>query len=228
MSAFKWMPVKVLPLKWLCVVVLSSLGITNAAVSDPSSPLSEAQVRELVGSLSFPDEVEVAFEQSQLNPLFKRVSTQSGVMLKSATQGLVMQVTHPRAERRVLHDGAVSLTRQVRNRHTPGERSVTRRMQLDPSRASHLVLLALEALLESDQDVLFAHFEVSALRNSDRWEVQLVPLSPALKQQISRLRFHGEDRQLTRFRSERDDGKGGYSHYLEVRLQTIQPVSAEA
>lgn len=204
-------------------MIISAWGLLTAAglaEPDPTVKLSDAETRTLIGSLAFPEGVEIAFEQTQLNPLFKRVSRQQGVMLKSDDLGLVMRVTHPRQEQRVLQQGKVTLTRQLHNRHTTGYRPVTRRMQLDPNRASHLVLFALEAFLQGDQSLLFEHFTVLAERNGTGWRIQLQPLNNELRKQISRLWFSGQAAQLQQFRSERDNGEGGYSHFLEVRLHS--------
>jgi len=214
--------------RWLLAVSIGCLLTTSGFAEHPATAeLSDEETMTLISGLSFPSGVEVAFEQSQLNPLFKSISKQQGVMLKSSEQGLVMRITHPRPEQRVLHEGAVSLTRQVRNKHTGGYRPVTRRMQLDPNRASHLVLIALEAFLQGDQTLLFKHFTVKAAHNPPAWRVQLEPLNNELNQQISRLWFQGEADQLQQFRSERDNGAGGYSHFLEVRLHTTSATAVD-
>ena len=216
-----------------CRFVCSLLLLWGAAWApshgspDPGSAANEPTPQHLIRSLSFPLETEVVFEQSQLNPLFKRVTHQQGVMLKSAEQGLIMRVTAPRPEERRIHKGAVSLTREVRNRHTSGYRLVTQRAQLDPHKPSHLVLRALEALLNGQHEVLQQYFELTAQTQDESWQIRLEPTDPAVQTQLSRLWFSGSGEQLLNFRSERDDGKGGFSHFLEVRIQPgVQPDTA--
>ncbi len=186
--------------------------------SDAGLAAGDPSPQQLISSLAFPLDTEVAFEQSQLNPLFKRVTHQQGVMLKSTEQGLIMRVTAPRAEERRIHNGAISLTRQVRNRLTSGYRPVTQRAQLDPHKPSHLVLKALEALLNGQYEVLQQYFKLTAQTIGDQWRIRLQPIDPAIQTQLSRLWFTGSGEQLLNFRSERDDGTGSFSHFLEVRI----------
>ncbi len=190
--------------------------------------LTEDETLALISTLDFPTGVEVEFEQSQLTPLFSRVSTQRGVMLKAGGEGLVMRVTQPRAEERKLHEGSVSLTRRVRNRHAPGYRNVTRQMQLDPDRPSHLVLLALEAVLDGEPSIFRKYFSLTGERQGDVWQLRLEPLEDGMRKRISRLWFHGEAAQLLGFRSERDNAAGGFSHFLEVTIHPPDSANAEA
>ena len=64
-----------------------------------------------------------------------------------------------------MRNGTVSVTRAVRHRNKPGFRTVTQSLQLDPDKPMHLVLLALEALLNGKQAVLHQHFDITALRS---------------------------------------------------------------
>ena len=209
------------------LLVWGALCTPGYGASGAGLAASEPNAQQLISSLAFPLDTEVAFEQSQLNPLFKRVTQQQGVMLKSAEQGLIMRVTAPRAEERRIHNGAISLTRQVRNRLTSGYRLVTQRAQLDPHKPSHLVLKALEALLNGEHEVLQEYFELTAQTTGEQWRIRLDPIDPAMQAQLSRLWFTGSGDRLLNFRSERDDGAGGFSHFLEVRIEPAgQPNTA--
>ena len=207
--------------EWAQHSVLWLLLMCSAACLGEEATLAQDETLALISTLRFPSGVEVGFEQRQLNPLFSRVSTQRGVMLKG--EGLVMRVTEPRVELRKLHEGNVSLTRQVRNRNIPGYRNVTRQMQLDPERASHLALLALEAVLDGRLSILQEHFSLAGTREGEAWQLRLLPRSDEVRRRMSRLWFRGEAEQLLRFRSELDDDTGGFSHFLEVSMQPPVP-----
>ncbi len=201
------------------IATLLLLAVTECFAGEPATEaLTRDATLALIGALEFPADVEVAFEQSQRNPLFSRVKKQQGIMFKTAEQGLVMRITDPRAEERMLSAGAVSLTRRERNRHGPGTRDVTRRTQLDPARPSHLVLLTLEAVLNGDASSLTTHFSVSGERRQNGWEMQLEPIADTVREQLSRIWFRGAGHQLQQFRSERDDGEGGFSHFVELTM----------
>jgi hypothetical protein len=190
--------------------------------------LDEAEIRGLIDSLHVPADEEVPFSQRQLNPLFRKVASQSGVLTKSAEGGLVMQVLEPRAERRTLQDGWVSVTRKSRNPSKNRARNVERRTQLDPERPSHLVLLALEALVRGDHELLYAHFALSAEVEGDVWRLLLIPLHPTVKKQLTRVLAHGQGNVLTLLRSERDSEQGGISHFLEVEVRPLVVPTADS
>ena len=206
----------------LCIgSMLGHVGVGHAAETAAEPDAASA----IIGNLSFPFDVEVEFQQLQLNPLFKQVATQRGVMLKTTDQGLIMRVSQPRTEERRIFNGTVSVTRSVRHRNKPGFRTATQSLQLDPDKPMHLVLLALESLLNGKYAVLHRHFDISAQPQTSGWRIRLEPKKPELRSQVSRLWFAGLGDQLHSFRSERDDGSGGFSHFLEVQ---IHPPTAAA
>lgn len=205
---------------WLTMMLL----IAPPGLQTVHSATEEQAVitREILAGLSFPADAEVDFTQRQLNPLLKRVNTQRGVLLKTARNELVMRVTEPRFEERILHDGTLTLRRKSR-RHNAQD-LVARRMQIDATRPSHLVLLALEALLNHRLDLIDAHFKLQAsaadASAEAAWQLTLTPNTARMQQQISALFFYGRQQQLTGFRSERRNAQGRLTHWLEV---TIQP-----
>jgi hypothetical protein len=176
---------------------------------------------QILRSLRFPDDVDVSFTQRQLNPLLKRVSSQSGVMMKSVQGGLIMRVTEPRFEERILNQGMLTLRRE--SRRNKSSDYIERHVQLDVTRPSHLVLLALEALLNGRLDVIEKHFQLEVVHQSEefaeQWQVTLTPRAEEVKQQLSALHFYGREQNLTRFRSERHNARGVLNHWLDVKIQ---------
>jgi len=203
---------------------LSMSGVAGIPAASAENPALNA--RAIITGLTFPAETRVGFEQRQLNPLFKNVSRQSGVMYRSGDQSLVMEVTAPRPERRTLQAGVVSLTRQVPNRHGPGYRTLTRQTQLDPGEPAHLALLTLEAVLGGNYQLLQSHFELQAQGTDSDWQIRLRPTDPEVRRQLSRLWLAGKARDLQLFRSERDDDSGGFSHFLEVEIRAAPAAEA--
>ena len=174
---------------------------------------------QVLEQLVFPSDVAVNFTQRQLNPLIKNISEQRGVMTKSSTAGLVMQVTHPRFEERTLHNGIVTLTRKKARSHNSRPGNLVRRLQLNPDRPSHLVLLALRALLYGHFGELQTHFNLTLVEPStDTWQIVLQPVDRAVRNQLSELHLFGQANRLTRFRSQRTDAAGHTSHWLEVHI----------
>jgi len=175
---------------------------------------------EILAALSFPVDVEVAFTQSQMNPLLRRVNRQQGVMSKTADRGLVMTVNTPRPEERRLHDGFATLTRIKGHDRLSERENVTRRKKLDPASPADLALLSLHALMYGDIAILQRHFEFSAAHiAADGWELELVPRADQMQRKLSRLRLAGVGSHLTQFRSERDGAGGRLSHWLEVHIE---------
>lgn len=176
---------------------------------------------QILQSLRFPDSVEVGFTQRQLNPLLKRISSHSGVMIKSAQDGLIMRLTEPRFEERILNKGMLTLRRESR-RHRSGD-FIERHAQLDITRPSHLVLLALEALLNGRLEVIEDHFQLKAsnqnAESEEQWQITLTPREEQMQQQLSAVHFFGREQNLTRFRSERRNTQGGLSHWLDIQIQ---------
>ncbi len=193
------------------------LTVHVSAQTGREPPAGEAfEPLSILQHLHFPSDTEVPFTQQQLNPLLKSVRTQAGVMSKSS-RGLVMRITSPRYEERILLNGTV--VRKRRPAGDPGAAARSRHMILDEKRPSHLVLLALQALLDSNVTRLQQYFHISGSGDPGHWQIELTPIAPPVRAQLTRLQLFGGQHQLTRFRSERVDAKGNLSHWLDVRIQ---------
>jgi len=201
---------------WLAIPVGAGDVATNQSI------VATQDAQQILAQLHFPMSVEVPFTQSQVNPLLRSVSRQRGVMFKSPHQGLMMRVTSPRREERTLHDGFITLHRDNSVHRTPGKRTITRRMKLNPQQPSHLALLALEALLYGDLALLSEHFHFAATAADTGWQLVLTPHAQDLRQKLTRLEFTGTDTRLTRFRSERDNAAGDTTHWMEVSIDSPQ------
>ncbi len=199
------------------------------ALSWPS--LSSAEALQRLQGLVFPVDVEVSFEQRQSNTLLRRVQKAEGTLRRSEQEGLVMLIQQPRKEERRIADGAVTLVRWRKHPRTRGMLAVTRTLQLDPEKAAHIPLLAMEAVLTGDLDFLSRHFRARELplENSEyarpsvspelaTWRVSLEPLAVA----TTRVTLYGMGKHLLMFRSEQRDAVeiDKTISWLEV---TIQP-----
>jgi outer membrane lipoprotein carrier protein LolA len=172
----------------------------------------------ILAALHFPADIEVSFTQQQLNPLIKTVSEQQGVMIRTTDAGLIMRVSQPRFEERTLHNTTVTLKRKKR-RQTTGSAFFTRHIELDPNRPSHLVLLALQSLVNGQREILHQHFDMQANITGDQWQITLRPKATEIQKQLTQLQFYGRDNQLTRFRSERINTDHELSHWLDIRIE---------
>ena len=169
------------------------------------SGVEAATANEILQGLSFPLEKQVVFLQRHLNPMLSRATEQRGTLWLEADGGLVMQVTEPRWQERRLVDGYASMSRQVDNKRAPGKRTATRRVKLDESRPSHLMLLTMVALLQGDLEMLSQHFELSSITAVEGWTVFLIPRSAEVRAEMPRLLLYGHANRLLRFRSERGE-----------------------
>ncbi len=205
----------------LCVSLPATTNTGTTKIREVPVVYTEpSQALGILKNLEFPQDVAVNFTQQQLNPLIKNVSEQRGTMTKSTNDGLVMRVTQPRFEERILRNGEITLKRKkVRtNQGLPG--MLVRRLQLDPERPSHLVLLALEALLYGNFTDLQNHFSLTAATSqADTWQIVLEPIDEKVRKQLSELHFYGQANQLTRFRSQRVNSAGHISHWLDVHIE---------
>lgn len=199
-------------------VTLLASTVQAEAAAEPRAAQVTPDAAKALANLHFPHDREVPFRQRQLNPLLKRTSEQQGVLSISNERGLVMRVTAPRAEERTIADGVITLTRARMNPRAPGPKVLTRRMQLNPAQPGHLVLLAMEALLLGDVELLQQHFELQTITTEQGWGIGLIPSDSAVRGQLSRLLLFGSAERLTRFRSERDDANAQVSAWLEIEI----------
>ena len=198
------------------VAAEAALPLVNTINPDSTEARLALQILE---QLEFPPDIAVSFTQRQLNPLIKNISEQRGFMTKSSTEGLVMQVTHPRFEERTLHNDTITLKRKKTRSHHGPPGHLVRHLQLNPERPSHLVLLALRALLYGHFSELQNHFNLTlSAPPTDTWQIVLQPLDATVRKQLSELHLFGQANRLTRFRSQRINATGHISHWLEVQI----------
>lgn len=197
-----------MPRQVYVLLIIGVCGICTASLMaqevSPEKVNEVANAQMLLASLTFPANQPMAFVQRQRNPLLRNISEQQGILSKDDA-GLHMQVITPREERRTIHQGKVSLSRQRMDRRTHTLRTVTRASQLQIDNPTHLVLLVLEALLTGDDAFVQSHFNIALITAGRTWQLELKPKQPELREQLSRIQLSGYDSHLRTFRSEHGD-----------------------
>ena len=199
----------------ISMIVILVQSNVSAAESD-AIVSSHTGAIERIEQLEFPVGVEIAFTQTQLNPMLSKPVTQSGTLSIAADGAMTMVVTHPRWERRRLFNGYLELQRTTtsRRRHSPYQS--TRRMKLNSQRPSHVALIAMTDLLRGDAHGLHERFTIEAVAPAieedggqqptvDEWRIALTPLEARVRNELQRLIIAGQQEHLCKFRVEQND-----------------------
>ncbi len=156
---------------------------------------------DVLSKLTFPIGEHVAYVERQANTMLKAPTAQEGTLWIEPNGDMVMSVEQPFTEIRRLNGTHVSVER------FKDDRSRTRRAKLRANKPSHLVLLAITALLSGNTPWLFRHFEAREEISTMGWTVDLIPLDAGVRKKLEYIRLSGLETQLHRLHAHRGEGR---------------------
>lgn len=187
---------------WLeCISCLLTGFFLSHANAQANTLYDEEDALAQLLELNIQREEKVTFIDRQFNPMLKNPLEQRGILWIREDGTMIMRVESPHTEERQLSENYLTLIRsnsRLKNNSTfpAGSENFTRRIALNTNHASHLLLLAIAALLNNNVTMLEQHFELSMTKQGTSWKVKLVPINADLHAELSCIELTGETSNL--------------------------------
>ena len=215
---------------FLCLVyfifLFSGLFLSNENIH-ANTEYDEKDALVQLSALNFQREKKVAFIDRQHNPMLKIPLEQRGKLWIRKDGTMIMRVETPHVEERQLSENYLTLVR-INSRLNESVKlpsnseNVTRRIALNSKHSSHLLLLAIAALLNNNVATLQQYFELSMSKQNDSWKVRLVPINTELHAELSYMELSGESSNLqSLYVDKRNNG------WQQLLINKLDALSAE-